>query len=354
MAKVTNNDRRTGTKRRGRLLRWSLILFVLGFLVVPFAAYVYVGISPAEAAAEDQSNPRANYWRAVREGVSGYSAVSGQETNVLIQNGGQNWRQVRNGPLATYGAWILALVVLAIGAFHVIFGTSKLEGRSGVKVLRWTAFDRIMHWFVAILFIILALTGLSLLYGRAILIPVMGKEGFAAWANVAKPIHDYLSPLFIAGLAVMLLVWMRESFFTKVDWEWFKKGGGYFGGGHASAGKVNAGEKVWFWALFFLGIVLCVSGFIMLFPNYGFERDTMQLSTLLHAASGVLLIAFSLGHIYLGTLGNEGTFEGMIGGEVDAEWAKQHHDVWYEEVTSGGGAEHSADAPGGSPTAAST
>jgi len=319
-----------------RAVIWSFLIILAGTLIAPFGGYVYVAAVSAQTGSETQANPRANFWRAVREGDKGYTAVQGQETDVLIQNGGENWRQVRNGPLANYGGWLLAAIVFAIAAFHVIVGRARLaEPRSGNKVMRWTAFDRTLHWFVAILFILLAITGLSILYGRAVVMPVMGKEGFAAYAEFAKNVHNYLGPFFVAGLAVMLLVWIKEHAFTKMDWEWVKRGGGYFGKAHPHAGKVNAGEKVWFWLLFVLGIVLSASGLILNFPNFGFERETMQISNILHIISGVLLVGVSLGHIYIGTIGNEASFEGMLTGYVDEVWAKQHHDLWLEDVKKG-------------------
>jgi formate dehydrogenase subunit gamma len=323
-------------KNHRRAVIWSLLIILAGTLIAPLGGYVYVAAVSAQTGSETQANPRANFWRAVREGDKGYTAVKGQETNVLIQNGGENWRQVRNGPLANYGGWLLAAILFGIAAFHVIFGRARLaEPRSGNRVLRWTAFDRTLHWFVAILFILLAITGLSILYGRAVVMPVMGKEGFAAYAEFAKNVHNYLGPFFVAGLAVMLLVWIKEHAFTKVDWEWVKQGGGYFGKAHPHAGKVNGGEKVWFWLLFVLGIVLSASGLVLNFPNFGFDRETMQISNILHIISGVFLVGVSLGHIYIGTLGNEASFEGMLTGYVDEVWAKQHHDLWLEDVKKG-------------------
>lgn len=340
---MTENKRvvKTGTKPtvRVRVVRWSLLLFFLSVFALPLLSYVYTDSSIAKAAVEEQTNPRANYWREVREGTEGYSTVVGQETNVLIQNGGQNWRQVRNGLVVSGGAVLLAIIVFSLGVYHVFFGPVKLENKpSGVMILRWSTFERVMHWFVAILFIILAITGLSLLYGRAVLIPVLGREGFAAWAELAKFIHNYLSLLFIAGLAVMLIAWFKENLLTRHDLEWLKQGGGLLKKDkHPHSGRVNAGEKMWFWILFFAGIGLCVSGFYMLFPNFGWERETMQFANIIHASSGIFLVAFSLGHIYMGSVGDEGALEGIVTGEVDEEWAKQHFDLWYQEVVKQGG-----------------
>jgi len=321
-------------QRKYRRMLWTVAL-VLGLsLVLPLSGMLLVG-SPQglavaqqtqqldEAAAADrarQEQQRRDFWRQAREGVAGYSAVTGPEAGVLIQSGGDTWRAVREGPLLRWGGILLLGVLAAIILFHLVAGSVKLEQRTGRTITRWSLFERVMHWYTAILFIILAITGLSLLFGRTVLIPVMGKEAFAAWAGVAKPVHDWLAIPFAIGLVLMMVPWI-------------KMGGGYLDKSkHPPAGFVNAGEKIWFWLLFFGGIVLVASGVFLLFPNLGFERSTMQLAHILHAVSGVALIAFSLGHIYLGTLGNEGSLEGMITGEVDEAWAKAHHGLWYDEV----------------------
>lgn len=352
------NDRvtRRSPGRRRRAAVWALALFVLGTMALPMTGYIAPAVDTVQAAddkkADEDTNPRAEYWRAVRGGQEGYSAVSGQETNVLIQNGGQNWRQVRQGPVTTYGAIAMGVVILLLVIFHVAFGAAKLEQRTGNKILRWPMIDRVLHWYTAILFIILALTGLSLLYGRAVLIPVMGKEGFAAWAAIAKPIHDYLSLFFSAGLLLLLLIWIKQNIPSGADLQWILKGGGYFSKQHMPSGYVNGGEKVWYWVLFFGSVALVGSGVFLLFPNMGWDRATMQLANTVHGISSLVLMCFVLGHIYLGTVGNEGTLEGMVSGEVDEGWAKQHHGLWYDEVkgtrsadVSGGAARPSPAAP---------
>lgn len=342
------------TRKQHRLAKlWIVSLAALLLLSAPllviFPITGFVPVQTVEAQFKNDTNPRANYWRAVRKGVTGTTTIKGPETTTLIQNGGQNWRQERNGPEATLGAWLFAIVIVLIAAFHLTVGKAKLEKRTGRKILRWTMFERFLHWYVAILFILLALTGLSILYGRAILLPVFGNDGFAAYAQFAKPVHDYLSLFFVLGLVIMLVMWFRDNILTKVDWEWIKAGGGYLGERHPHAHKVNAGEKIWFWILFIAGIGLMISGVILLFPNLGFLRETMQSANLIHGICALILSAVVLGHIYLGTIGNEGSFEGMIGGEVDEAWAKQHHDLWYEE-TGGKGAEAGAE-PKGTPRA---
>ena len=311
-----------------------------------FASTTMFGISEALAATEPVESSSAMPdqeivellqaggmdWGAVRHGVEGSTVVRGPETDELIQAGGENWREIRNGLISKYGWWWLALILFALATFYMVAGQVRLEQRTGIMVPRWTLFERSLHWFVGPLFIVLAVTGISLLWGRGVLIPLLGKETFSAYAVVAKFLHNYLALPFIAGLMVMLIIWLRQSLFVKADLDWFMKFGGYFGGPHVPAGKVNAGEKMWYWSLFVAGIALCITGFYMLFPNFGWERETMQLSNMVHSVSGIYLIGFTFLHIYLGTIGNEGALEGMINGEVDESWARQHHDIWFDET----------------------
>lgn len=324
--------------RRRRIAVWSAALLVVGALLLPLVGYLAVSrasAAPAQSAADgQQANPRANYWRAVRQGSEGYTAASGPyTTNVLMQNGGENWRNVRNGPLAGIAPWFLAGVALAIGLFYILRGRIRLERRpSGATVERWTLPERVLHWYTATLFILLTLTGLSLLFGRAVLIPVLGLDGFAAYATLAIAVHNYLGPFFTVGVLLEIVAWIRFNIPNRIDWEWFRQGGGFVGHSHPSAGRANGGEKLWFWLLATVGVGVCVTGLILDFPNFEQTRQTMQLSNLVHSVFAMLWIAVALGHIYIGTVGTEGALEGMTTGRVSVEWAKQHHDLWYEEA----------------------
>ena len=348
---------------KSRRRRRVAIITVIGSLVLamglPLSGYLAneAGLLPTawaqESEGEEAVNPRAEYWREVRQGTEGYSAVQGAEAGVLIQNGGENWRSIRNGPVSFLGGSFIIAVLIALLAKHIIKGKDKLDSRTGKTITRWSAFERVMHWYVAISFIVLAITGLSLIFGRTVLIPVLGKEGFAAWAQLAKPIHDYLSLPFAAGLLIMLLMWIGKNGFKSYDIEWLKKAGGAIGGGHPPAGFFNAGEKVWFWLLFISGIAMTVSGFYLLFPNLDTVRETMQFWHVIHASSGLFLIAVALGHMYIGSIGTEGALEGMVSGEVDEGFAEQHHSIWYEEVKGTASAKESAPA-GGASTATQT
>lgn len=326
--------------RRLRAVLWSIVLVAVAGMLLPLTAYLWTAAVQAQdsagPAATGEGNPRSAYWREVREAEPGYTAVRGQETDVLIQSRGQTWREVRNGPVMVLGGVMVAGVILALLAYHLKTGGSKLQHRTGRKIARWTMGDRVLHWYTAVLFIVLAITGLSLLWGRTVLIPVLGKEGFAAWAALAKPLHDYLALAFTAGLVAMLLKWFHHSLPAHYDLQWLKQMGGYLDGSHPPAGFANAGEKIFYWTLVVAGTALVVSGFYLLFPNLGFERAAMQNANIVHGASALVLVTFVCLHVYLGTLGSEGAFEGMVSGEVDEGWARQHHSVWLDEVQQGG------------------
>lgn len=353
MAKTENTIRNARARRYRRITLWSIAIILVGAMVLPLGSYVYTGIQAAQAQAVEDSNPRANFWRAVREGDQGYTAVEGQEANVLMQNGGQNWRQYRNRLLANYGGWALFVLAIVILVFFGLRGRVEVSaGRSGVLIKRWTAWERFVHWYTATLFVVLAITGLSLLFGRAVLIPLLGPEGFAAWADMAKGLHNISGPAFAIGVVVMIIMWIPNNLPSKGDGEWLSKGGGMFShDSHPPAGKANAGEKIWFWIICTVGLAAVVTGFILDFPNYGQTRETMQLSNIIHGVAALVWIGVWFGHAYLGTIGTEGALEGMTTGYVDANWAKQHHNLWYDEVRSEATTQSASDA-GGPPSAA--
>lgn len=340
--KNMQTDKRGRLSHRRKLMLRTYGVLMLAILLLPLGGYLYHGMlgqaHAQEATKQDTGqwqgdNPRANYWRDVREGKDG--DISNENLNgVLIQSAGENWRQLRNGPIITIGALGMLLILVAVGYFHYRKGQSKLKnGRSGKTVERWTYFERVVHWSTATLFILQALTGLSLLYGRIVLIPVLGKDGFAAYADLAKILHNYLGFLFVISVATMVAMWLKNNIFKDIDWQWLKSGGGLFGSAHPSSEKVNGGEKLWFWLIASAGIIVCITGLIMDFPIFGFGRYTMQLSNVIHSILALIWISAAIGHIYIGTLGTEGALEGMTHGHVDEEWAKQHHDLWYKQLS---------------------
>jgi formate dehydrogenase subunit gamma len=305
--------------------------------VILTAAWLIAGWTGEAASGSDARslgiNLRADFWRGVREGEAGTTTSASEGHTVLIQNGGQNWRQIRNGPIAGIAPWLLAAVVLGLGVFCVIVGKDRLvESRSGVTIPRFSLFERILHWFTAVLFLLLSVTGLSMLFGRAVLIPVFGQVAFAVYLRVGMLVHNFSGPLFLAGVLVEAAAWVKDNIPQKMDLLWFKSLGGMVGKGpRPHAGKVNGGEKGWFWFVLTAGLISGCTGLILDFPIFSQSRQAMQIAHIIHASMGLLFLAGSLGHIYIGTIGAEGTFESMWRGKVDQVWAKQHNDLWYEQ-----------------------
>ena len=203
----------------------------------------------------------------------------------------------------------------------------------GAQLIGIYAGEMLVHWILAITFVILALSGLILLYGRWVLIPLLGPEGFSLLAVLSKNLHNYSGLLFAAVIPIAFFLYFKDSLFNlKVDGRWFLRLGGYLGGKEPSAEKVNAGQKSWYWVAILGGFVLVVSGLILNFPNFQQSREWLQLAHVVHTIAAVVVMAFFFVHLYLATVGVEGALESMVNGHVDANWAKQHHDLWYEQV----------------------
>lgn len=273
-----------------------------------------------------------DFWRQIRRANPGKVTIPDRQAAVLIQSDGQNWRAVRTGPIKVYGSWILAAVVVILAVFFAIRGRIRIQsGRSGRVIMRFTLNQRIVHWFIAVLFIFMALTGLIILYGRDVLIPLIGKPAFSVIASASKQGHDLFGPLFLLATLALFVSFVKGNLPQRGDLKWILKGGGFFGG-HASSHRYNAGEKLWFWWAVLFGLLLSLSGLTMLFPTVIPELGNLQLANLLHGIAAILVIAFAIGHIYLGTIGMEGALEAMTDGYVDENWAREHHDLWHEEM----------------------
>jgi formate dehydrogenase subunit gamma len=286
-----------------------------------------------------QPGNNAPMWREVRkEGEEHYTSIKGRETGVLVQSAGETWRRIRNGPVTFYGGWLVALIVLAILAFYLWKGPVKLHDRpTGRLIRRFTPVEQVVHWSAAISFCVLGISGLIMLFGKHILLPVMGYTLFAWLTALGKNLHNFIAPFFILSVIVMIFMWLRDNLPRAYDWQWFRRSWAFFTRGeHIPSGRYNAGEKVWFWlGVIGLSIVVSWSGVILLFPNFDQTRAVMQDAWIWHACAALLYIAMSLGHIYMGTIGVEGAYGNMRTGYTDETWAKEHHSIWYDEVKSG-------------------
>jgi formate dehydrogenase subunit gamma len=179
--------------------------------------------------------------------------------------------------------------------------------------------------------VVLGLTGLNITFGKIVLLPLVGPEIFSEISEVAKYTHNFTSFAFVAGLFIIMVIFFRDNLLARVDFEWLRQGGGFIKNRHAPAGRFNLGEKMVYWLSVAAGIAVSASGFVLLFPFYGTNIADMQLAQAAHAIIALLFIALILAHIYIGTLGMEGAFEAMGTGEVDLNWAREHHDRWLAE-----------------------
>ena len=284
-----------------------------------------------------QPGNNAPVWREIRSGAGAYASVPGRETNILVQNEGQQWRARRNGFWSIASGWLIVGVLALLAVAYVVIGTARLDHpETGRKILRFTQVERVVHWTVAISWIALASSGLIMLFGKNILLPVIGYSLFSALASLAKNVHNLLGPLFFVSLLVMIVTFIRHNFPRGYDFTWLFKLGGLIGKGHPPSGKFNAGEKLWFWGgVMGVGVVVSLSGLVLDFPNLDQTRATMQTANIVHLIGASLFIAFGIAHAYLGTLGVAGAYQAMKTGIVDEEWAREHHGYWYEDVKSG-------------------
>ncbi len=283
-------------------------------------------------------------WQADRPGgdllqnrgkIAGISSLPYREAASFQQPQGRTWRRVHNDQVRYGGGWILFGTIFALAFFLLARGRIKIaDGWSGETVERFSATERANHWMTATSFVLMGLTGLILLYGKPLLIPLIGEPAFGAVASWSAWMHMAFAIPFVLGILIMIALWLVDNVPTRLDWEWLKRGGGFMhdDGRNPPARKFNAGQKLVFWGVTIGGLLLLASGISLMFPFYWFGYGGMQSAQIVHAALALCMIALIFGHVYIGTIGMEGAFDAMWSGEVDRNWAKEHHSLWYERV----------------------
>jgi len=315
------------------------VRFIIGAWVVLLALAIALPAS-AQRNPDGSVNPTASAVKeqqllnALQSGgsISGRVSIPDQKSANLIHPAGRDWRQFHEVTLRWIGAIAVLGMLIILVAFYLIRGQVKLEsGYSGRRVVRFNAFERFVHWMTASCFIILAISGLNITFGKPLLMPLIGEGAFAAWSQWAKYAHNYLSFPFAIGVFCVLLMWIGGNIPNKVDVEWLKRGGGIVGHDHPPAYRFNAGQKLIYWIVVIGGTAVAISGYLLMFPFYATGIEGMQLAQTVHAIIAVLFVAAMLAHIYIGTIGMEGAFEAMGEGTVDVNWAKEHHPLWLEQ-----------------------
>jgi formate dehydrogenase subunit gamma len=327
----------------------SLRIFIAAVLLALAAAFTIPAAGPALAQSVNPTAQSVKEKELLKElqKIQGRTTLPDKRTGVLEQPEGRTWREFHQVTLRWIGAIAILGMLGLLVLFYLIRGMVKIEGgRSGATVKRFSAFERFVHWMTAVSFIVLALSGLNITFGKELLTPLIGPAAFAEWAQWAKYAHNYLSFPFTLGVALMFLMWLAWNFPTLTDIKWLFHGGGIVGSKHPPARRFNAGQKVIYWVVVLGGGAAAVTGYLLMFPFYatavgGFTVGTtdiaaVQLAQMVHAIVGVLFIAIMLAHIYIGTIGMQGAFEAMGSGDVDVNWARQHHSMWLESETKKG------------------
>ena len=350
-----------------RLLRSSVLalsMFVLASAAVraqaPAPAAAPPTVAAAESKADDSNAARAKtqpgnnapFWRGVRESGNqpGYTSLPGAEMGTLIQSfvqypgsryttAGEAWRQVRNHWLLPYGGALLLIVAAAIALFYFTKGPlGGHEPNTGRKIERFTPLERAAHWSNAIAFVVLAVSGIVMAWGKFFLLPIMGATLFGWLAYALKTAHNFAGPLFAVSLVIVFFTFVRDNVWRREDTQWVAKGGGLLSGHQTASHRFNGGEKLVFWlGVFLLGTVTVVSGLVLdgLVPGWGETRAQMQVANMVHVVATVCMMAMFMGHIYIGTLGMKGAYSAMRTGYVDEGWAQEHHALWAEDVRTG-------------------
>jgi formate dehydrogenase subunit gamma len=309
---------------------------IVGALAIAFA------VALAAPAGAQQVNPTAS---SVKEDqlfqeldrITGRCTIPDQKACTIEQPAGREWRHFHEVTLR----WIGAIAILGMLALLVVFylarGMVRLEsGRAGRVLVRFSWFERLVHWMTATCFILLALSGLNITFGKPLLLPLLGPESFTAWSVWAKYVHNYLSFPFTLGVVLIFLIWIAWNIPNRVDVEWLKEGGGIVGDRHPAAARFNAGQKAIYWIVVLGGGLVAATGYVLMFPFYGTGIAAMQTAEIVHGVVAMLFVAVMLAHIYIGTIGMDGAFEAMWDGTVDVNWAKEHHSLWAEQEAARG------------------
>jgi len=313
------------------------VRFIAGALALALVVAVATPVSAQQPSSVNPTASSVNEQKLLQQlnMLQGRGTIPDVRSYVLEQPAGREWRHFHEVTLR----WIGGIAVLGMLGLIVLFylarGMVRLEsGRSGRKIVRFNGFERFVHWMTASCFIILALSGLNITFGRPLLLPLLGPETFTTWSELAKYAHNFLSFPFTIGVVLIFLMWVGGNIPNHIDAEWIKRGGGILGNDHPPAERFNAGQKMIYWIVVIGGGASAVTGYLLLFPFYVTGIEGMQIAQVIHAIVSVLFIAAMLGHIYIGTIGMEGAFEAMGEGSVDVNWAKQHHRIWLEEEVS--------------------
>ena len=311
------------------LARIRLVALAIALLVAvaaPLSAQQPTSVDPTADAVKEQQLLQQLHR------IQGLGTIPDTKSYVIEQPMGREWRRFHEVWLHWIGAVAVLGMLAMLTIFYLVRGMVRMEsGPSGIKIVRFSAFERFVHWMTATCFIILALSGLNITFGKNVLLPLMGPSAFSTWSLAAKYAHNFISFPFTLGVILIFFMWLGGNIPNKVDIAWFKRGGGIIGRDQPPAERFNGGQKGVYWVVVLGGTAVAISGYLLMFPFFGTTIAGMQLAQVVHGVVAVLFIAAMLAHIYIGTIGMEGAFEAMGKGTVDLKWAEEHHSLWLQE-----------------------
>jgi len=311
------------------LARIRLVVLAIALLVAvaaPLSAQQPTSVDPTADAVKEQQLLQQLHR------IQGLGTIPDTKSYVIEQPMGREWRRFHEVWLHWIGAVAVLGMLAMLTIFYLVRGMVRMEsGLSGIKIVRFSVFERFVHWMTATCFIILALSGLNITFGKNVLLPLMGPSAFSTWSLAAKYAHNFISFPFTLGVILIFFMWLGGNIPNKVDIAWFKRGGGIIGRDQPPAERFNGGQKGVYWVVVLGGTAVAISGYLLMFPFFGTTIAGMQLAQVVHGVVAVLFIAAMLAHIYIGTIGMEGAFEAMGKGTVDLKWAEEHHSLWLQE-----------------------
>ena len=282
--------------------------------------------------------------------AQGLTTLPGAEKGVLVQKfvqypgsrfttAGEAWREVRNRWILPYGGSLLFIVALALALFYWRRGPlGQDHPESGLKIERFTPLERAAHWSNAGAFVALAVSGIVMAWGKFFLLPILGATLFGWLAYALKNVHNFVGPLFAVSLVIVLITFVKDNIANLNDLKWLKNAGGLLGDKEVPSHRFNPAEKgMFWWGMAVPGAVVVGSGLVLdqLLPGLLYERGTMQIAHMLHAVAAVVMMMGLLGHIYMGTIGTRGAYKAMRTGYTTEGWAKEHHELWLDDIKAG-------------------
>lgn len=200
------------------------------------------------------------------------------------------------------------------------------------ELLRHPVYTRVLHWSVAILFLLAFFSGFALytpwLYHA--LTPIFGG------GPTTRLLHPWFSLGFVIVFALQILNWAAPMRWTGADSRWIKRIRTYVSNEEllepADVGFFNGGQKLYFWTIAASALVFLISGLPMWFPRT-FGRGAVAIGYVLHDVAALLMLVGFIVHIYESTAQQPGTFQAMTRGTVTKRWAWTHHPAWYRDAT---------------------